>query len=148
MKESAAPFRYNVIHTHATKYDDQIRWPTLISQPEGEAMVRAALNLFGKWTLTTAQACAVLDISASSYERWKQGRIGPLGADLKARLSNLLGIHAALRLIFTDAERGYTWIKAANAAFHSQSALDVMLGGYLTDIMRVRHYLDAQRGSW
>ena len=26
--------------------------------------------------------------------------------------------------------------------------LDVMLGGELTDIMRVRRYLDAERGAW
>ncbi len=148
MRESFTPFRYNVIHAHPGDADVDMRGPKQISQPEGEALVRATVNLFGKWDLTTVQACAVLDISASSYERWKQGRIGPLGADLKARLSNLLGIHAALRLIFTDAARGYGWIKAANTAFQGRSALDLMQGGYLTDIMRVRHYLDSQRGSW
>jgi hypothetical protein len=28
------------------------------------------------------------------------------------------------------------------------TALDVMLGGQMTDIMRVRRYLDAMRGPW
>lgn len=28
------------------------------------------------------------------------------------------------------------------------NALDVMLGGELTDIMRVRRYLDTERGGW
>jgi hypothetical protein len=28
------------------------------------------------------------------------------------------------------------------------SNLDVMLGGELTDLMRVRRYLDAERGAW
>lgn len=32
--------------------------------------------------------------------------------------------------------------------FGGASALDVMLGGELTDIMRVRRYLDAERGGW
>ena len=27
-------------------------------------------------------------------------------------------------------------------------SIDVMLGGELTDIMRVRRYLDAERGGW
>ena len=26
--------------------------------------------------------------------------------------------------------------------------VEVMLGGELTDLMRVRHYLDAERGGW
>ena len=59
-----------------------------------------------------------------------------------------MGIHKALRLIFAEPQRGYDWIKAANAAFGGKSALEVMLGGELTDLMRVRRYLDAERGGW
>ena len=59
-----------------------------------------------------------------------------------------MGIHKALRIIFSEAQRGYAWIKAGNTAFAGSSALDVMLGGELTDIMRVRRYLDATRGGW
>ena len=43
---------------------------------------------------------------------------------------------------------GDAWIKAGNAAFAGSSALDIMLGGELTDLMRVRRYLDAERGGW
>ena len=39
-------------------------------------------------------------------------------------------------------------IRSANDAFGGASALDLMLGGELTDIMRVRRYLDAERGGW
>ena len=58
-----------------------------------------------------------------------------------------MGIHKALRLIFREPQRGYDWIRAANTTFGGQSALAVMLGGELTDLMRVRRYLDAER-SW
>ena len=68
--------------------------------------------------------------------------------DLKARLSNLMGVHKALRIIFREPQRGYAWIRAANSAFGGKSALDVMLGGELTDLMRVRRYLDNERGGW
>ena len=44
--------------------------------------------------------------------------------------------------------RGYTWVKTANDAFGGRAALDVMMGGEITDIMRVRRYLDAERGAW
>ena len=42
----------------------------------------------------------------------------------------------------------YAWIKAPNQAFDGGSALAVMLKGELTDLMRVRRYLDAARGGW
>jgi hypothetical protein len=50
--------------------------------------------------------------------------------------------------VFADPARGYAWIKAANDAFAGRAALEVMLGGELTDLMRVRRYLDAERGGW
>src|SRR3546814_14334954 len=80
-----------------------------------------------------------------SYRRWKAEGPGRVSRDGAARLSNLMGIHKALRIVFSDAQRGYAWIKAGNSAFAGSSALDVMLGGELTDIMRVRRYLAAER---
>ena len=59
-----------------------------------------------------------------------------------------MGIHKALRLLFKEPVRGYGWIKRANTAFGGATALEVMLGGQITDIMRVRRYLDAMRGPW
>lgn len=119
-----------------------------ISDAEGEAMARAVVNLFGKWDITDAQASVLLGgLSARTWARWKVGAIGRVPRDLKARLSNLMGIHKALRIIFTDADRAYGWVKRPNDAFGTASALDVMLAGELTDIMRVRRYLDSVRGG-
>lgn len=119
-----------------------------ITQEEGEAMFRAALNLFGKWGVTDEQAATLLDMPVRTYRRWKAEGPGRISRDGRARLSNLLGIHKALRIIFSEPQRGYSWVRAANRAFAGASALDVMLGGELTDIMRVRRYLDAERGGW
>jgi hypothetical protein len=119
-----------------------------ITQDEGAAMFRAAFNLFGKWDVTDDQAAVLLDMPVRTYRRWKAEGPGRLSRDGRARLSNLLGIHKALRIIFTEAARGYAWIKAANSAFGGASALDIMLGGELTDLMRVRRYLDAERAGW
>ena len=44
--------------------------------------------------------------------------------------------------------RAYGWVKRPNEAFAGRSALQVMLDGELTDLMRVRRYLDAARGPW
>ena len=59
-----------------------------------------------------------------------------------------MGIHKALHLLFKEPARGYAWIKRANDAFGGAAALEVMLGGNLTDLMRVRRYLDAMRSPW
>lgn len=111
-------------------------------------MFRAALNLFRLWGVNDDQAATILDVPRRTFARWKAGEVGRLGRDGKARLSNLIGIHKALKIVFREASRGYGWIKAPNAAFGERSALDIMLGGELTDLMRVRRYLDAERGGW
>lgn len=122
--------------------------PEPVTDAEAAAMFRAVVRLFGHWAVTDEQAATLLDMTVRSYRRWKAGEQGRLDRDAKARLSNLMGIHKALRIIFQEAARGYVWIKAPNTAFGGRSALDVMLGGELTDLMRIRRYLDAERGSW
>ena len=122
--------------------------PDPLTQEEAAAMFRAALNLFSRWELTDEHAATLLDMPVRSYRRWKAEGPGRVCRDGRARLSNLMGIHKALRIIFSEPQRGYAWIRAGNAAFAGASALDVMLGGELTDIMRVRRYLDAERGGW
>ena len=110
-------------------------------------MFRAAVNLFRLWSVSDGEAAILLDLPARTFARWKAGEIGRIGRDGKARLSNLMGIHKALRLIFREPQRAYAWVKAPNEAFGGRRALDVMLDGELTDLMRVRRYLDAER-SW
>lgn len=122
--------------------------PVPLTQAEGEAMFRAGLNLFGKWELTDDQAATLLDLPIRTFRRWKADGPSRISRDGRARLSNIMGIHKALRIIFLEPQRGYAWIKAPNDAFGRESALQIMLGGELTDIMRVRRYLDAERGGW
>jgi len=119
-----------------------------ISDEEGAALFRAAANLFRAWQLSDVQAAALLDLPVRTYARWKAEGPGRLDRDKKARLSNLMGIHKALRIIFREPQRAYAWIRAAMEGFGGKPALDIMLGGELTDLMRVRRYLDAERGGW
>ncbi len=122
--------------------------PTPITDAEAAAMFRATVAMFAKWDLTDDQAATLLDVPVRSYRRWKAGEQGRIDRDGKARLSNLMGVHKALRYMFREPERSYRWIKTPNAAFRGASALDIMLGGELTDLMRVRRYVDAERGGW
>lgn len=120
-----------------------------VSPDEVQAMQRAFVKLANLWQITDDQAAVLMgDISVRTYRRWKVGDFGRAGVDTAARLSNLMGVHKALRLLFKEPGRGYGWIKRANDIFGGASALDIMLGGQITDIMRVRRYLDAMRSPW
>jgi hypothetical protein len=129
-----------------TRHGDFV--PAPITDEEAAALFRAAVNLFRLWDLTDEQAAILLDLPLRTYRRWKAEGPGRIGRDGRARLSNLMGIHKALRIVFREPARGYAWIKASNEAFGGHTALDIMLGGELTDLMRVRRYLDAERGGW
>lgn len=119
-----------------------------ITDSEGAALFRAAVNLFRRWRVTDVEAATLLDLPVRTFARWKAGNPGRIGRDGKARLSNLMGIHKALRIIFREPRQGYDWVRKPNALFAGRSALDIMLDGELTDLMRVRRALDAERGLW
>lgn len=122
--------------------------PDPITDQEAAAMFRAAVNLMRLWGVTDSQAAVLLDLPVRTFARWKADGAGRMGRDGKARLSNLMGIHKALRSIFREPQRGYDWVRKPNAMFAGKTALDIMLGGELTDLMRVRRALDAERGVW
>lgn len=86
----------------------------------------------------------LMDLPLRTYLRWKKRGAGKLSSECHARLLNPMGIHKALMTIFREPERAYSWIRTDNAAFEGMSALHLMLSGELTDIMRVRRYLDAE----
>lgn len=120
-----------------------------ITDEEAAALARAVVRLFAKWQLSDAQARILLgDMAQRTWARWKSGDIGRIDRDLRARMAILIGIHKALRYLFSDPERGYAWLGKPNAAFGGASALDVMLRGEITDLLDLRFYLDAERGAW
>ena len=113
------------------------------------AMQRAVIALFSHWGVTDDQAAVLLGgLSVKTFRRWKKREYGNVGRDLADRMSMLLGIHKALRVIYSDTDRGYRWATAPSDVFAGQSALHVMLQGGSEDIRRIRTYLDAVRGGW
>lgn len=122
--------------------------PEPVTDREAAALLRASFNLFRRWDLSDSESAMLLDVAPRTLTRWKSGSPGRIDRDQRARMSNLMGIHKALRLIFKEADRAYGWVHKPNAAFGGKSALAVMLNGELTDLMRVRRYLDAERGGW
>lgn len=120
-----------------------------ITDDEAAALARATVNLFRAWQLSDIEARTLLgDMAPRTWARWKEGGIGRIDRDLRARMGILMGVHKGLRYIFTDPARGYAWVRKPNAAFEGKSALDVMLRGEITDLIDLRAWLDAERGAW
>ena len=121
----------------------------IITDEEATALARATINLFRKWQLSDLEARTLLGgMAPRTWARWKEGNIGRIDRDLRARMAILMGIHKGLRYLFTDPARGYAWIRKPNANFDGLSALDVMMRGEITDLIDIRSYLDAERGAW
>lgn len=136
--------RFEMLASTSSAPDDPV-----ISDEESAALARTTVNLFRRWALSDAEARTLLgDMSQRTWSRWKDGEIGRIDRDLRARMAILMGIHKALRYLFTDPARGYAWVRKPNQAFAGQSALDIMMRGEMTDLMDVRGYLDAERGAW
>lgn len=109
-----------------------------------QAMKRAIIRLSENWELTRAESSLLLGgIDSNILDQWKNGEYGLSHADCNDRMSILLGIHKALRALFSDPVRGYGWVKRKNSAFGGLSALDVMKQGEISDLLRVRSYLNS-----
>jgi hypothetical protein len=116
---------------------------------EAAAMLRAVLKMFEKWQLNaTEMRCLLGSPAERTFQRWRKGDIAGVPHDTSWRLGCLLGIHKALRYMFTTPERAYEWVKKPNAAFGGSSALAKMLQGAPTDLADVRAYLNAERAAW
>lgn len=118
-----------------------------ITDEEAAALARATLSLMARWELSDGEARRLLgDMPARTFARWKSGSVGTIHRDLRTRMAILIGIHKGLRYLFRDPAAGYAWVKKPNTVFGGDSALTIMLGGEITDLLDVRNYLDAERG--
>lgn len=106
------------------------------------------LPLAEAWGLTTDEQMRLLGSPPrSTFFKWKKDG-GSLPRDTVERISHLLAIWKALEIIFAEKDRSVGWIRRPNDYFGEASALDFMLeSGNFSDIVGVRHYLDAQRGG-
>lgn len=127
---------------------EALRQPRVRAQLSPSA-VRLFLRIAAEWGLTVSQRRNLLgDISRSTYHNWQRDRCGVLSRDQLERVSLILGVHKALKLLFVDWQGAMRWFKSPNrdAAFAGHSPLGRLLQGGLDDLYAVRRYLDAWRG--
>jgi len=113
--------------------------------------LRTFFNVAAEWGLAVDQQRTLLGgVPSSTFHKWKASGGGTLSLDQLERISLVLGIYKALKLLFADDAGGVRWLKAANTdqPFAGGSPLDRMLRGSIDDLYAVRRYLDGWRGAW
>jgi uncharacterized protein (DUF2384 family) len=110
--------------------------------------LKAFFGITHKWGLTSEQEGILLGVPKSTLYRWKQKHEGVLTADNLERISYILGIYKALRILLPSEAAANQWIHKPNSAwlFGNQPAIKKLLKGHVVDLADVRRYLDAERG--
>lgn len=113
----------------------------------GYVALKGFFKITQDWGLNNQQQRNLLgDIPEQTFYKYKKLPKVKLGRDLLERISFVMGIRKALMILFPTKEQADAWINKANRDFGNSSALDAMLAGSITDLERVRRYLDAWRG--
>ncbi len=117
----------------------------------GFKALKVVLRILDKWGCSVDEKMSLLGLKRSTYFKYSKATESiSLDVNLLERVSYLLNIHAALRILLADPESIYTWVKKPNKAplFNNKSALEKMLSGLVSDLSDVSRYLNAQRGGW
>lgn len=115
----------------------------------GKVALKGFFAITTLWGVEPEQAMTLLGgIGKTTFYKYRTLPEVTLPNDTLERISYVLGIHKALRVLFPDEARAAAWVSKHNAAepFNGHSALDWMLQGRVTDLADVRRYLDAVRG--
>ena len=119
-----------------TEVSDAIAWKSL------EKMIE-------KFHLIESEAIILMgDIPRSSYYNGIKKHTGRLTRDQKERISFLLGIYKALKILFIDSAQGMSWINRKNtlSPFNGLTPKEYMLEGSIIHLAAVRRFLDFWRG--
>ena len=111
---------------------------------------KAVLNILSKWQCSTEETQTLLGLKRSTLFKYKSmPEKATISPDLTERLSYLLNIHAALRILFSNPDSVYGWVRKPNQGpfFNGKSAMDIMLQGRVVDLWSVASRLNAERGG-
>ena len=102
--------------------------------------LRTAINILDKWSASVKQASLILRISPRTIAHAKNKENTDwtvnLDVDVMQRISLVLNIHSALRLIFDNPDNvyGFVGMKNDNEFFNGRAPLDIMAQGDLVSL--------------
>jgi len=109
--------------------------------------LKVFFNITKEWGLSSQEERNLLgDPARSTFYKWRQADGPTIPRDTLERISYVMGVYKALRILFPTLEQANQWPKKANSYFGGETALNVMLKGSVMNLADVRRYLDAMRG--
>lgn len=117
--------------------------------------LRAFLNIADLWKLSESERLMVLGLPGrSTYFGWvakvREDKNLTLPVDVLLRISAVLGVHKALRILFGGSKaEEVAWLREPHDApvFGGQPPMALLANGTQDGIMLVRRHLDALRGG-
>lgn len=113
--------------------------------------VRAAMKILDKWGCSAEQQQSILQLSRAAFYKYrsKETRTASLSHDQLTRISYLLNMHSALRIVFTNPENiyGFMTMQNNNPFFNGTTPLSVIEGGDFGNLHEVAKRIDVLRGG-
>ena len=112
----------------------------MLSKNHSAIGLRAAINILDKWSASVKQTSLILRISPRTIAHAKNKEntdwTVDLDLDVMQRISLVLNIHSALRLIFDNPDNvyGFVGMKNDNEFFNGRAPLDIMAQGDLVSL--------------
>jgi hypothetical protein len=112
--------------------------------------LKAVMNILDKWGCSPEQAQAILRLPRATFYRYRSNPDkANLDADQLRRLSYLLNIHQALRIVFENTHNVYKFMsmKNHNPFFNGRSPLSVIETGDFGALYETYKRIDTLRGG-
>ncbi|OEY65064.1 antitoxin Xre-like helix-turn-helix domain-containing protein [Marinobacter sp. X15-166B] len=112
--------------------------------------LRTALNILDKWGCTADQAQAILRLPKATYYKYRNNPdTARLDKDQLTRISYLLNMHQALRIVFENPENVYGFMSKRNhnPFFHGRTPLEVIASGDFGALYETFKRIDTMRGG-
>ena len=116
---------------------------------ENKVVWKSLANLVKRFDFKEKEALILMgDMPRSTYTTGIKNQSIKLDRDKKERVSYLLGIYKALRLLFDDSSQALSWINRKNELppFNGKTPKEYMLEGSIVRLAEVRKFLDYWRG--
>lgn len=120
-----------------------------MTHEEERALVRATLRIFRKWRIDDVLACRILgETDGLQLQRWRGENPDIPSEPVLERMAFVLTIHACLRRLYREPERGYAWMQRPNVAFENRTPIALIAAGGDEALLRIKLYLDALIEAW
>lgn len=117
------------------------------SKATSQTALKVFFNITRSWGLKAQEERILLgEPATSTFYKWRNGDGTALSRDTLERISYIMGIYKALRLLFPTEEQANAWPQKPSRDFGDETAISVMLKGSITNLAYIRRYLDGMRG--